>query len=228
MSNYKIIYSEEILDQFIDWLPETTEQEVYYLQLFGRKKYLADGTIQSGHNSLARFVCKRHEIKNRIQRLEVPIGTYLNREVPLPNECLAMYICPNPRSQEKAAKQLLKKLADAVTKPYEGYNVHQLALTELHKAISRKVYMDFDYDDMEPEQVLSQLEGKINIDAVNFLKTRGGFHLLVNIGQVSQVYNKGWYNNMINLGADCRGADDLIPISGTLQGGFEVPMIEKV
>ena len=225
--NYKIINNEAVLDKFIDWLPELGEDEVYYLQLFGRKKYLEAGTIQNGHNSLHRFVCKKHNIKNRIQRLETAVGTYLNRDVPLPQECLALYIIPNPRSQEKAAKNLLKKLADVVTKPYEKYNVHQLSLTELHKACSRKVFVDFDYDDKDLGETLKKAGEFINPDALSYLRTRGGFHLLVEVSKVQEEFRHKWHRGLCSLGADVKG-DDLIPIPGCLQGGYEVPMLEPL
>lgn len=224
--NYQIITDEQALDQFINWLPKLHWEEVYYLQLFGRKKYLAEGIIQSGQNSLARFVCKKDQIKDRIRQLEISLGCYKNREVVLPQECLAMYICPNPRSQKRAAKSLLKKLVDCVTLDYEGYNVHELAITELHKACSRKVYMDFDFDEIPKEMVLTKLPDYINIDAVEFLQTRGGFHLLVKIDKIADVFRNTWYNDITNLGADAKG-DDLIPIPGCYQGGF-IPILSPM
>ena len=35
--NYKIIQNEEKLIEFINWLPEISEDECYYLTLFARK-----------------------------------------------------------------------------------------------------------------------------------------------------------------------------------------------
>src|SRR5690606_8955348 len=104
-----------------DWLPDLEESEVFYLQLFARKKYLPQGTIQSGQQSLSRFICKKERIIEKIKQLEIPLGRYKNRDVELPQECLAMYININPRCHEKAAKNLLKVLADKITKKYEHY-----------------------------------------------------------------------------------------------------------
>jgi len=131
MTNYKIIVDEEKLDNFIEWLPDLEDSEVFYVQMFGRKKYLGQGTIQSGQQSLNRFACKKNRIKEKLKQLEIPLGYYKNREVVLPNECLAVYITPNPRCHEVAAKQLLKTLADKITKKYEFYNTYQLAMTEI-------------------------------------------------------------------------------------------------
>jgi hypothetical protein len=224
--NYKIVIDEQALANFVDWLPDTLPDETYYIQLFGRKKYLPKGTIQSGHNSLMRFVCGKNEIVNRLYRLETPIGNYKNREMDLPQECLAVYICPNPRSHEKAAKNLLKVLAERVTVKYEKYNVHQLALTELHKAVSRKWIIDFDFDNIPQEKVLTNLADYVNMDAVSILETRGGFHLLVEIGKIAAEFSKKWYQGISGLGADVVG-DALVPIPGCCQGNF-VPKLKRL
>jgi len=39
MDCYKIIYDEETLINFINWLPDLKDNEIFYLSLFCRKKY---------------------------------------------------------------------------------------------------------------------------------------------------------------------------------------------
>jgi hypothetical protein len=220
MSNYKIIYDEDKLDSFIEeFLPTINISECYYFQLFGRKKYLPAGTIQSGHHSLHRFVCKKERIKEKLKQLEVPLGTYLNRSVELPQECLAIYMAPNPRCHEKAAKALLIELAKRVTTDYDNYNTHQLAMTQLHKSCSKKYFVDFDFDELDFDSISDKIYQYINKESLTLLKTRGGFHLLVNTAKVDPVYKNLWYQNIRNLGADVVG-DDLIPVPGCCQGGF--------
>lgn len=218
--NYQIITDEVKLDQFIDWLPDTKDSEVYYLQLFSRKKY-TDVKIRSGSDSssIKRFVCKKDRIKDKIRQLEVPIGYYKQRDVELPQECLALYITPNPRCNEKAAKQLLKVLADKITRPYEYYNTYQLALTEIHKAVGTKYFIDFDFDNIEFESVKDKILSFVNKEAINPIKTRGGFHLLIYIPAIEKEYSKTWYSNILSLGPDVKG-DVLLPCVGCCQGNF--------
>jgi hypothetical protein len=224
--NYKIIANEQKLDEFIEWLPELKEDEGYYFQLFGRKKYLESGTIQSGQQSLNRFVCKKYRIKEKIRQLEIPLGLYKNRDVVLPQECLCLYVCPNPRSHEKAAKNLLKTLADKITKQYENYNTYQLAMTELHRAKSRTFVVDFDYDNIEYDSIREEINSVLNKDSFSVLKTRGGFHVLVNPDKVDQDKRNKWHKKLVSLGADVVG-DCLIPVVGTLQGNHSVEFIEN-
>lgn len=46
--NYKVINDEQLLKDFIAWLPECNEQEQYYISLLARSKYLSgDSVIKS-------------------------------------------------------------------------------------------------------------------------------------------------------------------------------------
>jgi hypothetical protein len=224
VENYQIITDEVELDRFIEWLPDLGPSECYYFQLFGRKKYAEEGLLQSGQQSLNRFVCTKDRIKYKILQLEIPLGRYVNRDVVIPQECLVLYMNPNPRCHEKAAKNLLKILADKITKKYEHYNTHQLALTELHRAKSRNFVVDFDFDEIDYEDISNLINKVINIDAYKVVKTRGGFHLLVMLDKIHHDYKKSWHNGLCKIGADVVG-DCMIPVPGTMQGGHLVHFI---
>lgn len=221
--NYEIVKDEKRLRDFIDWLPELLPHECYCVNLFARNKYCKEIThINSDKSQLKRFTADKKWLLKKIKQLETPVGTYWQSEIPIPQEALALYISINPRSQEKAAKATLIKLANLVTQPYNNYNVHQEALSEIQKACSRKIYFDLDFDTDVPffniyEEAVKQ---HINLDAVNVLKTRGGFHLLIELSKIGVGYSKTWYNGLTSLpSVDVKG-DALIPVPGCTQGNF--------
>lgn len=225
MQKHKIIFDEDELDRFIDWLPRLERSECFYFHLLIKKKY-SPVELNIRHTLLDRFVGYKKNIKKKIKRLEIPLGEYVIDGVTIPPECLVLYMHPNPRCHQKAAKNMIKTLVDKVTKEYDNFKIDHVALTELHTAKSRSFVVDFDFDDVEYEVVKSEIDKVINEDAYAVVKTAGGFHLMVTVGKVSPEFKRIWHNGLDNIGADAVG-DNMIPVPGTIQGNHIVHFIKK-
>jgi hypothetical protein len=221
--NYQIITDKDKLLEFIEWLPNLQNGETFYCSLLARSKY-ANGLIKMSADraQIKRFTSNKEFLFDKIKQLECELGSYKYKGEGIPNECLALYIHPNPRSQEKAAKTALKSLVDLITMPYNGYNPHQEMLSAIQKSCSRQVFYDFDFDNSTIDTVRKELEGKMNENAYTFVKTRGGFHLLLKLDLIEPQYKKNWFNNFSKLtGLDNANKGDLLlPIVGTCQGNF--------
>lgn len=222
MTKHNIIASEKMAKDFIEWLPDLKQNETYYCCLFGRKKYDPTGTLKADKSQLKRFTCSKANMLNKIKQLECEQGSYTVKGVVVPDEALALYVTPNPRSFETAARESLIELARAVTKPYDGYNPHQIVLSKIQTSCGTKKYMDFDFDGVSMSEVAERIERGdiINREALTYIKTRGGFHLLVELAVIKPAYRRSWYQDIAGLpGVDVRG-DNLIPFVGCYQGGF--------
>lgn len=225
--NYKLVRDLEELQNFIDWLPSLQKGECYYISLFARKKYAPNSTLKADKSQLKRFTCNKKElIVSKIKQLECAYGSYEFDNHPVPQESLCLYITPNPRSYEVATKKSLIKFADLITRQYCGYNPHQEVLSNIQSSFSRKIYFDIDFDNVDFEKTIVEISKFINPSCLTFVKTRGGFHALIELNKIEEKYVKSWHTNITSIdGADIRG-DNLLPIPGTYQGGFTPVLVQ--
>lgn len=210
--NYTLINDKNHLDDFIsNILPDLKDSEVFFLALFARKKYGA-----KKDNILRRVTATKDTIYNKIRAMEIPLFGYKERDGShISNSSLAVYINPNPRCQKKAAGNLLIELSKKIV---DGSKINpvSLSLTCIQTAAGTKKWVHFDIDD--PHFDLSFLKTILNLDAVTCIKTRGGYHLLVDPIKISKDYNKTFYLNIKGCPEVDVCGDQLLPIPGTRQG----------
>lgn len=131
----------------------------------------------------------------------------------------------------KAARHGLVRTAQLITGENHGYNFHQEMISEIQKAKSRMVYMDFDFDCdttiLTVDNLKSILDSHnvINLNALHILESRGGYHLLVKIDDVEYGYKNRWYQNVKAIqkqfSSDCLNkGNNMMPIPGCTQGNF--------
>ena len=223
MYNYAVVIDENEFNNFLQWLPPLEKEECHYVALLARDKYIRElgiGTFNSDKHQCARFTTTHERLLLKLKQCETEVGNYSVKGVEVPQQALAAYMTINPRSQTKAAKWLLKRLADVVADGEQNVNVYQESLTAIHKSIGRKLFVDVDFDNVEIEYTAKEIGKLINPDCVKILETRGGFHTIIRLDAIEDKFVKSWYKNITSLeGADIAG-DTLIPIPGTYQGGI--------
>ena len=223
--NYKIITDKEKLLQFIEWLPELEANEKYYCSLFARKKYCKDQIKSSDKTQLKRFLANKEQLYFKIKQLEVEVGAYQLKGLTAPQEALALYISPNPRSLKKAAYEGIIALTQSLKNNNQNFNPHAEMMSCIQKSIGRKIYLDFDVDTKDFD--FDALYRAINSSCLTILQTRGGFHILVKLSEVLPQYKNTFYRDIIKLEVDQVG-DQLLPVPGCTQGGFTPRFINKI
>jgi hypothetical protein len=227
MNHYQILQNEKELNGFINFLPDLIEGEVFYLSLFARRKYCEDFKDEG---QLARFIATKEELKEKILRLESPIGSFIRDNRPVPQEALALYIGINPRSLAKANKDLAIEIVTNMADGKLDFNPISIATSAVHRATSRKIFIDFDYDWLKDTFDNNAIEFKTNTflnlvkailpeNSFRILRTAGGFHVLANIELVKHA--KDWHQRLSAIPTcDVKGTNTLTPVPGCTQGNF--------
>ena len=235
---YKIVMDECELQKFIDWLPELQSHETFYCCLFARSKY-AKGLVDLPHirsdkAQLKRFTATKANLLSKIKQLEVPFGSYHQKEIKVPQEALALYITINPRNMKLAAARSAKKLIDLITQDYNGYNPHQEVMSEIQRAKTKSQFVSFDFDMDKHEAngasakliwLAQEISQFLNDESFNIIETRGGAHVVVRTALIPEDLKKSWYHKMAillqqNSDDNNNKGDIMLPVPGTYQGGF--------
>lgn len=221
-SNYKIIMDPDALRDFIDWLPDLTDEEKFYCCLFSRKKYVPEDKkadhpwIKADDDQMKRFLVKKEFLFNRILQCEVPVGAFCYKNgKPAIQECLGMYMNYNPRNVYKAALPSIKKLLTLLEGKAEKADCQSEVMSICQTTVGAKATIMFDIDDKNiPVKNLIEISSGM----CDIIQTRGGYHVHVRAGLVDVIPNKRWYLDYAAL-SDIKG-DAMSPVVGCYQGGF--------
>lgn len=226
--NYKIIYNEEKLQQFIDWLPDLLPNEQYYVTLLARKKYNPEKGLKSDKAQLKRFTSTKERLLQKIKQLELPLGLYKSGNLEISQDNLAIYITPNPRDLHKSSLILMKEISEQLIKNDNAINPYTLALNTIQTTTSRKIFFDLDIDfRIEDHQEAigkfrSDIAHCINSDCLTFIKTNGGLHCLINVQNIEIEHQKNWHQKVSQLTCNeyevTMNGDNVLPIVGCIQG----------
>ena len=215
--NYNIITDKNELIKFIDWLPDLQDNEKYYCSLLARKKY-AEVKVRKSKNQLKRFVTDKERMFQKIKQLEIELGSYIINDNVIPQEAIVLYINPNPRNLKKATYDIILNLTKMLKCDNNNFNPHQEALSCIQQTIGRKPFVHFDIDDKSFD--FNNLKLYINESCLNIFETRGGYHLLIEISKIEETYIRSFYKNIMDIGCIDAAGDQLLPVPGTIQGGF--------
>lgn len=233
--NYKIVKYEEDLQNFINELPDLKDGQKFYYCLFARKKYGATEGLKSDKNQLKRGTTTKERMIRDFKKLEVEIGSYEIDGVSINQDSLCLYMTPNPRDMHKAGLKTIKELVNFVAEERIIYNPHAVSLNQIQVS-GVKYFFDIDIDvkqgkSLDIEELEDWIKGKVNPQAIwNIVKTRGGYHILIELKRVSGEFKNSWYNNFSKSSNDVfdvtMSGDNLLPVPGCVQSNFS-PLLIK-
>lgn len=231
--NYEIIKDLNELNKFLEWLPELEENQKFYVSLLARKKWGYTEGLSADKSQLKRFTATKENLVDKLRKLEVKLGEWKYKNISIDNRSLGVYITPNPRDMHKAGLKTAKEIVSMVADGKQIFNPQAIALNQI-QVTGVKKYFDIDIDVHNNGVALDHLldiikrEEVINMEAIegNIVKTRGGFHVLVDLAKVKNP--KTWYKRFqdikcLDFDVTMNG-DNMIPLPGCVQADF-VPIL---
>ncbi|MCP4650342.1 MAG: hypothetical protein GY853_09735 [PVC group bacterium] len=247
-----LIKDKEQFNKFIEILPNLQNDEVYFLSLSARSKYLTDEERE--HYRLGRtemfgrtIVKKKEDFEFAMKKLEANLKYKTTKNgYPIPEKALVVYCNINPSSMIKAynlfTTEMNKFYYDTFqaisndkdpTVNYDGFtSMERKLMNAVQKSRARKVYIDIDMDKVGLI-TLSSFEDKIYDKGIEYhtVETQGGYHILIRTKTIPKGFNLGKlvkdFNEIAveNDGEVVFNSNQMVPVCGTLQAGKLVKFI---
>lgn len=238
--HYNILIDLDEFNRFVSIiLPDLQNDEQFYCSLLARNKWNKESDIGS-KVQLKRFTSGKEFLVQKLTQLETKMDSYQDKNKPVPQENLGVYIMPNPRNLFNAGQDLIGQISKNTKKRVYHMNPQSMALSCIQENCSRNIYYDLDVDLLNLEykhhylDLLSFSLGEIGLvhnKDFFIIETKNGYHFLLNISKVVLKIGNSWFKKIesiiqiinkidedhVNIEMN---ADNLLPIPGCTQGGF--------
>ena len=193
-----LIKDKEQFNKFVEILPDLKNDEVYFISLSARNKYLT--TEEREFYGLGRtemfsraIIRRKEDFEYTLSKLESSLQYKLTKtKQNIPEKALVVYININPSSMIKAYFALMnemnKELHDITfalqnnkIPNYSGIHLLDRKLMNcIQRARSRKVFIDIDFD-TQRFQICDTFLKVLTLRNVDHhrIKTKSGFHILI-------------------------------------------------
>lgn len=241
-----MIEDEGQFNEFLCWLPELMNDEVYFISLSARNKYL---TVEEreyyglGRTEMfSRTVAyDKDGLRYAMEKLRASLSyrrTRLGKEIP--EKSLVTYVNVNPSSMLSAyaefKQQMDKELNEMLLGKLRGkdpdfrswHRLERHLMNCVQRARARRLIVDVDVDTTDRVVVDKFCMFLDEHDITHrTVKTQGGFHVLVD---KSTLKKTNIYDVIKKLDKECEGEvcinkNAMVPVPGTLQAGKLVTFI---
>jgi hypothetical protein len=255
---YQIVYDEaQVLKFYETVLPRLKKDEVYFVSLSARNKYLTAEERELYNLGRTEMYGKTiiHEdtpeaFLRHIYRFECNERGYTTRNgQTIPSKCTVCYVNIHPSSVVKAIAQFQKLLTECMTESMAicvdnrdtsnfvdrivGLNNNLMAFYQ--QASGTKRWMDFDLDMEKDEEFRKAVDFSLRVvmhvtDFV-WIDTKSGYHLLVDCKQYSNDPNKlvEYMHKVARQYTEIKfNSNSMVPLPGTTQSNYPVRILENI
>lgn len=244
-----LIQSKEQFNQFVqNVVPGLAPEEVYFLSLSARNKYLTAEERERfglGRTEMFGRVIGYGDFNYTFAKLEAVL-TYKRTKNghEIPEKALVVYMNINPSNSVKAAAAFSAVVNKVQTEMLNSYlngsspnsgqllKADRLLMNEFQKATGTRHYLDIDVD--APFEFTLEITQKLHEAEVahHLIKTRGGHHVLVyreSLNDSKYPLHKTvteLHTKAAQFGGEVLfNGNAMIPVPGTLQGGSLVELV---
>lgn len=207
--NNNLIKDREEFNKLISILPDLNKDEVYFISLSARNKYLTMderkeyslGQTEMFGREIAQSKEKLYDYT--IKKLEATLSYKTTRNgKPIPDKSLICYVNINPSSMVKAYYQFQKEMNNQMSEitlallhgkdpNYSFINIQTRELMNcIQKSTGTKHFIDIDCDTKEPEVLDYFKEAFLNcLIEYYIIETKGGYHFLLKKDTFPVKYN---------------------------------------
>lgn len=232
-----IVGDREILIDFLSHFPALENDEVFFLSLSARNKYLTDEereTFDLGRTEMfSRQTAYDHNgILMAIARMEADLAVRKTRNgSDIPHHCLVTYFNIHPSSTLDAYtafkaqldhhyNETFKCALHGKTANYEPFLRSRTHLmNHIQKSKSRRIYIDIDVDCSDEDLALDTtlvVSNDLFLCGIKHLRvqTQGGYHILVDREQLNAFNKSASKSSKINLHSDIVEANNMVKEHG--------------
>jgi len=252
-----LIHSQEELEKFMKLLPPLMRDEVWFVSLSARNKYLEyyerpQFSLTNSEMFCREIIYETHidNFKRILTALDASLSYRKTKSgVPYPKKAMVVYFNLNPSSMVKAylkfkhvmdtnMVEMYNSLLDKGNALESKFKQFKCALsvlrTEVQSATSRRVFVDIDFDTKDISYV-DELSAFCDSTGIQYavVSTRSGYHVILKKDTVKcniKLEIDRLHNHLIAKGLPGEiviNKNHMVPLPGTLQGGHLVEIIKS-
>jgi hypothetical protein len=233
-----LVYNTQQAQQFVDILPDLKDEEVYFVLLSARNKYLTVEEREQYHLGRTemfnrKLIRTKDNYTKVLSTMENDISNYKTKNgSDFPYKSLVCYANINPSSGVQALRTFTYEANNIIFDYLQNKQLGKsfkrldtLLMNCYQKARARKYFIDIDCDvnnQIFIEPVLNDFE-KHGI-LYHVIQTKSGYHIMIEASTVSYNFTEilAVQNSKLTVGEIIVNKNGMVPVPGTLQGQFPV------